>query len=420
MTTDTANVLVGEGWRDGLEAGVRKRIRGFIEELLDEELTAALGRARYARARDERLLGRSVTSESDAREVLPAAGHRNGHRDRQLMGTFGAMTVSVPRARVEAADGKTSEWHSQTLPAYQRRTKEIDAVIAGSYLAGTNTRRVGRALAALFRGSVSKDTVSRVWRKIKGDWEAWNARDLSSEDMVRLILDGTVVRVRIDRKATAISLLVVLGVRADGQKVLLAVRNMGGESEAAWRSVLDDLVKRGLKQPELAIVDGAPGLEKALSSLWSDLLVQRCTVHKLRNLIAHAPKRLAEEVASDFSDMVYAASAKEVAARRKSFIRKWRLKCRAVADSLEEAGEQLFTFTRLPPSQWKSARTTNAIERLHEEFKRRIKTQTVLPAGETAAMLFWALLAAGQIRLRKIDGWRTLGRELAQPLDLAA
>ena len=420
MTTDTANVLVGEGWRDGLEAGVRKRIRGFIEELLDEELTAALGRARYARARDERLLVRSVTSESDAREVLPAAGHRNGHRDRQLMGTFGAMTVSVPRARVEAADGKTSEWHSQTLPAYRRRTKEIDAVIAGSYLAGTNTRRVGRALAALFRGSVSKDTVSRVWRKIKGDWEAWNARDLSSADMVRLILDGTVVRVRIDRKATLISLLVVLGVRADGQKVLLAVRNMGGESEAAWRSVLDDLVKRGLKQPELAIVDGAPGLEKALSSLWSDLLVQRCTVHKLRNLIAHAPKRLAEEVASDFSDMVYATSAKEVAARRKSFIRKWRLKCRAVADSLEEAGEQLFTFTRLPPSQWKSARTTNAIERLHEEFKRRIKTQTVLPAGETAAMLFWALLASGQIRLRKVDGWRTLGRELAQPLDLAA
>ena len=420
MTTDTANVLDGEGWRDGLEAGVRRRIRGFIEELLDEELTAALGRAREP----ERLplaAGESVTGESDAREVvLPVVGHRNGHRDRQVMGTFGATTVSVPRARVDAADGKTSEWHSKTLPAYQRGTKEIDAVIAGSSLAGTNTRRVGRALAALFRGSVSKDTVSRVWRKLKGDWEAWNARDLSSEAMVRLILGGTVVRVRIDRKATAISLLVVLGVRADGQKVLLSVRNMGGESEAAWRAVLDDLDKRGLKRPELAIVDGASGLEKALGSLWSDLLIQRCTVHKLRNLIAHAPKRLAEEVASDFSDMVYADSAKQVATRRKAFIRKWRLKCLAVADSLEEAGEQLFTFTRLPPSQWKSPRTTNAIERLHEEFKRRIKTQTMLPAGETAAMLFWALLASGQIRLRKVDGWRTLGRELAQPLDLAA
>src|SRR5262245_7643509 len=80
----------------------------------------------------------------------------------------------------------------------------------------------------------------------------------------------------------------------------------------------------------------------------------------------------------------------------------------------------MFTFTRLPPSQWKSVRTTKAIERLHEEFKRRIKTQTVLPAPETAAMLFWALLACGQIRLRKVDGWRTLGRELAQPIDLTA
>jgi transposase-like protein len=170
----------------------------------------------------------------------------------------------------------------------------------------------------------------------------------------------------------------------------------------------------------LAIVDGAAELEKALAGLWSDLLVQRCTVHKRRNLIAHAPKRLAEEVSSDFSDMINAKSAKEVATRRQAFIRKWRLKCRAVADSLEEAGEQLFTFTRLPPSQWKSARTTNAIERLHEEFKRRIKTQTVLPSAETAAMLFWALLASGQIRLRKVDGWRTLGRELAQPIDLAA
>ena len=293
-------------------------------------------------------------------------------------------------------------------------------MIAGSYLAGVNTRRVGRALAALFRGSVSKDTVSRTWRKIRSDWDAWNKRDLSREKFVRLILDGTVVRVRLDRQATAISLLVVLGVRRDGQKVLLAVRNMGGESEAAWRAALDDMVKRGLQEPELAIVDGAPGLEKALASLWSDLPVQRCTVHKLRNLIAHAPKRLAEEIRSDFTDMVYAENAKEVATRRKAFIRKWRLKCRAVADSLEEAGEQLFTFTRLPPDQWKSARTTNAIERLHEEFKRRIKTQTVLPSAETAAMLFWALLASGQIRLRKVDGWRTLGRELAQPIDLAA
>jgi len=98
-----------------------------------------------------------------------------------------------------------------------------------------------------------------------------------------------------------------------------------------------------------------------------------------------------------------------------------RSKCKAVSDSLEEAGDRLFTFTRLPPSQWKSARTTNAIERLHEEFKRRIKTQTVLPSAETAAMLFWALLASGQITMRKVDGWQSLTQKLADnPIDLAA
>jgi transposase-like protein len=119
--------------------------------------------------------------------------------------------------------------------------------------------------------------------------------------------------------------------------------------------------------------------------------------------------------------MIYAATKQEVEAKRKAFIRKWRLKCPAVADSLEEAGDKLFTFTRFPQSQWKSIRTSNAIERLHEEFKRRIKTQTVLPCAETAAMLFWALMASGQIVMRKVDGWQSLAEKPAdQIIDLAA
>jgi transposase-like protein len=111
----------------------------------------------------------------------------------------------------------------------------------------------------------------------------------------------------------------------------------------------------------------------------------------------------------------------EVEKRRKAFLRKWRLRHGAVANSLEEAGNRLFTFTTLPPSQWKSARTTNTIERLHEEFKRRIKTQTVVPSADTAAMLFWALLASGQIIMRKVDSWQTLSQKpSAQIVDVAA
>jgi putative transposase len=118
--------------------------------------------------------------------------------------------------------------------------------------------------------------------------------------------------------------------------------------------------------------------------------VQRCTVHKLRNLFAHAPERLHDEITAEYNAMIYATTPEEIETRRKAFIRKWRLKHRAVADSLEEAGERLFTFTRLPPSQWRSLRTTNAVERLHEEFKRRIKTQTVLPSADTGDVVLGA------------------------------
>jgi putative transposase len=394
-------LFAGKTWFDPIEAGLRDRIRGLIEELVEQELEAALGRGRYERG--------------------GAGGHRHGHRARRLTGSFGPVKIAVPRARLRAEDGGTREWRSAVLPRYARRTRQAEALIASAYLAGTNTRRVQRALAALFRGAVGKDVVSRAWRKVAADWEAWCRRDLAGEDLVRLILDGTVVRVRLDRKATSVSLLVVLGIRRDGQKVLLTVRNMGGESEAAWRAVLDDLVARGLRTPEFLIIDGAAGLEKALAALWPAVPAQRCTVHKHRNLLARAPERLHEEVSADYTDMIYAATAQEIEAKRKAFLRKWRLRCRAVADSLEEAGSALFAFTRLHPSQWKSARTTNAIERLHEEFKRRIKTQTVLPSAETAAMLFWALLASGQITMRKVDGWQSLGQPLAaSAIDLVA
>ncbi len=399
-----------DNWFDPLEAEVRARSREFIEELLRAELDAALSRPRYGR-------GRMAGSE----ERAGVAGHRHGSRTRSLTGTFGPIEIAVPRARLTTAEGRTTEWKSRALRAYQRRTLAADALIASTYLAGTNTRRVRRALAALFGGTVGKDTVSRTWRKVKSDWDAWNTRPLAGEPIVRLILDGTVVRVRLDRKATSISLLVVLGVRADGQKVLLAIKSMGGESAEAWRTVLDDLITRGLRRPEFLIVDGAPGLDKAIASVWDGVPVQRCTVHKHRNLFAHAPERLHDEITADYNDMIYATTPEEIETRRKAFIRKWRLKHRAVADSLEEAGERLFTFARLPPSQWRSLRTTNAIERLHEEFKRRIKTQTVLPSADTAAMLFWALLASGQINMRKVDGWQTLAtKPIDQPIDLAA
>jgi putative transposase len=402
--TATPALLAGVAGYDPIEDRLRENIRATIEALFEEELAAFIGRCRYDRGGGSR------------------KGYRHGHRERQLVGTFGAETVRVPRARIEDEDGKVTEWRSKALPRYQRLTKKAEALIASVYLAGTNTRRVKRALFGLFQGAVSKDVVSRAWRKVKVDWDAWSTRSLADEDIVRLILDGTVIRTRLDRKATNISVLAAIGVRRDGQKVLLSIRNMGGESTAAWSAFLADLDARGLKRPEFVIVDGAPGLEAALVALWGEALpIQRCTVHKHRNLLGHAPKHMHDELTEDYRDMIYAETAAGIETRRKAFLRKWRLKCSAVADSLEEAGDRLFAFTRLDPSQWKSARTTNAIERLNEEFRRRIKTQTVLPCAETVPMLLWALLASGQIQMRKVDGWETLAQPIEPiALDLAA
>jgi hypothetical protein len=263
----TATPLSGldADWFDPLEDAVRGQVRVFIEQLLEEELEAALGRGRYERG--------------------PAStGHRNGHRDRRLDTTFGPLVLAVPRARLADDDAGEREWRSKLLPAYQRLSRRAELLIAQVYLAGVNTRRVRRALQTLFAGRIGKDAVSRAWRKTRAAWEAWQQRDLTDQDIVRLILDGTVVKVRLDRRATAISLLIVLGIRRDGQKIVLAIRNMGGESEAAWRAVLDDLLARGLAKPELVIVDGGKGLEAALASLWQDIPVQRCTVGLLKKL----------------------------------------------------------------------------------------------------------------------------------------
>src|SRR6266850_2540319 len=264
-----ATVDLFDNWFDPIETGVRERVREFIHAMIEGELDMSLSRPRYARG--------AKPSIGHGEGAIGAIGHRHGHRSRSLLGSFGRVEIEVPRARLNTADGKTTEWKSQALRSYQRRTLVADALIAGTYLAGTNTRRVRRALASLFGGKVGKDTVSRVWRKVKSDWDAWNARSLAEEPIVRLILDGTVVHVR------------------------LAIKSMGGESTEAWRSVLDDLIKRGLRRPEFLIVDGAPGLDQAIASVWNGVPVQRCTVHKHRNLLAHAPERLHDEITNDYN-----------------------------------------------------------------------------------------------------------------------
>jgi transposase-like protein len=233
-------------------------------------------------------------------------------------------------------------------------------------------------------------------------------------DVFGLYLDAIALRVRSAGRVVSLPVLAVVAIRTDGQKQLVALECCGGESFEAWKGVVDDLVARGLAAPVVCIIDGHLGLRKAIGLVWPEARVQRCAVHKLRNLERKAPKHALAEVKADFHRIVYAESAATARAASTAFERKWTPRCPGVVRSLHEGGEELLTFFQFPKGQWKTLRTTNVIERLHEEFRRRVKTQGSLPTEEAALVLLFGLVASGQIRLRHVDGWRQIPTLLSQ------
>ena len=390
MERDSRKAVGEEGleWgADTIEAEIRERVRGMIETIIEEELESVLGAGRSQRVGAAR------------------SGYRHGMRERQLTTSLGKTTIVLPRARLKGGEGEESEWHSRIIGRYQRRTERVDAALLGTYLSGINSRRLRGALSPLLRGApLSKDAVSRLVGRLRDEFSAWSERDLAAEEVCYIFMDGWYPRVRIGKKRARVPVLVTLGVCADGRRIVLDMRIAGQESEAAWRELLQSLVKRNIGTPALAVIDGNPGLQAALRAQWPQIAIQRCTNHKLRNLLAKAPAHLREELAEDYRRMVYAETREAVEQARASFLRKWRLRCKAVVSSFEEAGDELFTFLQFPQLQWKALRTTNALERINEEFRRRTKTQASLPGEDAVLLLLYGLLRSGQIVLRRIDG----------------
>lgn len=374
---------------DALSEAARSHIRQALSFVAQEELTAFLGAGVYAR-------------------TVKRRGYRNGAKNRTLTTSFGPTELVVPRALV--FDGEQRhEWQSQIIPRYARRTREVDAALLGLYFGGVNTRRVQQAIRPLLKDSpLSKSAVSRVIVQLQAYFESWRERDLSGEDIRYLYLDATFMPVRCGGKAERLPIMVAIGVRANGEKVLLSLAVMGGESAAAWGEFVGDLSKRGLKRVQLAIVDGNAGLERALLELWPRLPLQRCTVHKLWNLLGHAPKSLQAEVKADYDAIINAGDIAAARAAYAAFVSKWRRKAESVARSLEEAGTDLLTFMSFPKAQWRSLKTTNIVERLNHEFRRRTKTQGVFPTQSSVLVLLFGLVASGMVRMRKIGGYETM------------
>ncbi len=372
---------------------IHQAVRAAIERIVREELDAELRAAPYERA-------------------AVRHGYRNGARHRTLAGPTGPLALTVPRATLFAPGGER-EWSSKVLPRYQRRLPELNEAIAGAYLAGTNTRRIKGALRPLLKAApLSRSAVSRVVGTLKGSLDAWRSRSLEELEVVYLYLDAIALRVRSAGKVVSSPVLVAVAVLADGQKQLLSLEMCGSESNEAWKGFLDDLVARKLASPMLCVIDGNAGLRRAVQLVWPKAAVQRCAVHKLRNMQRKAPKHAQEEIADDFHEIVYAKEGKAAEAAREAFRQKWEKGCPGVVRSLDEGGDELLTFYGFPKQQWKTIRTTNVIERLNGEFRRRVKTQGSLPTEDAALVLLFSLVASGQIRLRKLDGFEKIAAVL--------
>src|ERR1700693_5314579 len=421
---------------DTLESRAREWIRGFIEGLLEEELTLALGVKRSGRVGDAR------------------RGYRHGVRPRTVTTSLGPTSFSMPRARVFEGEA-AKEWSSEVLPRYQRRTRRVVEAILGLYLRSEfRADQFFDAAGAGLRGGSSKGVEQRGFAAIsetdatcgRGDFGVVSvggqhaadqgsvvaaASGSSSVEGCGVAAGGEVVG---GLRGVAVSGSVggegglpfsgrLVSAGAAGQeagesssaghdgcspgrhsRVVLDFRLAGQESVAGWREAIVDLSERGIGVPKLAVIDGSAGLEKALGEVWPKIAIQRCTAHKLRNLEGKAPVRMREELREDYRRMIYAETAAAVEQARARFIKKWRLACPPVAASLEEAGEELFTLLKFPKSQWKALRTTTALERINEEFRRRTKTQASLPSESAVLLLLFGLLRSGQIRLRAIDG----------------
>ena len=375
--------------RDRLTEALRGKVREMIMTLAEAELAEVLAARSYERSQARR-------------------GYRNGKRQRSISTGLGATVIELPRARISEGSGE-KEWQSGLIGRYQRRGASVDQALLGCYLSGANGRRIRGALSPLLRGSpLSKSAISRLVGRLEALFSQWRSRSLASEAVVVMYLDAIALRVRIAKKVISVPVLVGLGVKEDGQKVIMDLELFQSESSSCWEGFVEGLVSRGLKTPLLAIIDGNKGLRSALGKNWPSTLVQRCTVHKLRNLERYAPRHAIEEIKSDYHKIVYAESLEQANKAQRDFISKWKKLAPKVVVSLEEAGDELLTFYRFPKSQWKVLRTTNAIERLNGEFRRRVKTQSSLPDARAAERLLFGLIISGQIQMRRIDGWQDI------------
>ena len=348
---------------------IKENVGRYLSKLMEKELTHFLGRERYERSQGE-------------------VNHRNGSYDRSFaLKGIGEVQVEVPRDR-------NGEFKTKVIPRSKRYEDEIREDLSFMFLTGISTRSLSMISRRLIGRRVSSTEISNANTELIEAVEKWRTRDLSEEPIKYIFLDGVNFDMRIDGSIEKVPVLVAIGVTEKGQKRVLGFQAGDKESAPTWREFLKDLKKRGLDSTRviLGIMDGLPGLEKVFKEEFSKAKVQRCQVHVARNVLAKVPRKLKKKVADDLRSIFYASSKKKAIEFFNTFKDKWQKDLPSAVKCLENSIEACLTFFMCPEEEWVSLRTTNIIERLNKEFKRRTKPMEIV-AGENACYMLLAFIS---------------------------
>ncbi len=358
---------------------VRESVGQYLSELMEAELTFYIGRERY-----ERRGGGEVN-------------YRNGGYNRRFtLKGIGEVVVNVPRDR-------KGKYKTDVLPRSRQYEDQIREDMGLMYLTGVSTRTLSLISHRLLGRSLSHNEVSKANLALTDGVEKWRNRDLSEELVKYMYLDGVNFDMRIGGSVEKVAVLVAIGVTEGGQKLVLGLQSGDKESASCWREFIRDLKGRGLdgSKVKLGIMDGLAGLEKVFQEEFSGAKTQRCQVHVARNVLAKVTKKHKKEVADDLRSIFYASSKEKAVTFYDKFRNDWQKEFSSAVKSLGNSIDSCLTFFSFPAEEWISLRTTNIIERLNKEFKRRTKPMEIV-AGENSC---YRLLAF--ISLKMELAWRT-------------
>jgi transposase-like protein len=370
---------------------VGRLARYMLQVAIEAEATAFLGREHYRRGARQRV------------------GWRNGYEAKHVQSEAGLLALALPQLR-----GTEERFQPKVPERLQTRTADLESLVRGMYVRGLSTQDVSALYADTFGGSrLSKSTVSRVTQQLNHDFETWRRRDLSDLPVAYVFLDGQyhAARQGTDEKEGVLSAYALLD---DGRPVLLHLDLGPRESYDAWLSFLQDLVGRGLRAPLLVVMDGAAGLVKAVRRVWPHAYRQRCQVHKMRNILCKLP-RLMQGKIKGLVQQVFLAPSYAVAIKRgRDLIAKFKDRYPAAMECLEKDLEECVTYLRFPEAHHRRIRTTNRLERLNGEGRRRTKVIPRFPTERSCLTLLYASLMAASKLWRGLPMTAAMLRQLAQ------